>query len=141
MRTLTITLITAFVFLLAQQLVAAADGPDRGKGGASQAVVTGSLVCVNNHGAALETFGGLGVLAIPTTNGTSLIVFSEHAEDCLDLLPALADQVPHRICEVSITTEVSPGVEAFGFVCAGRADAVISGLGKMAKALIRLRQP
>ena len=139
MRTLTITLVTAFVFLLAQQLVAAADGPGREKGGASQAVVTGSLVCVNNHGAALETFGGLGVLAIPTTDGTSLIVFSEHAEDCLDLLPALAEQVPHRICEVGNTFERGDQLR-IDFVCAGRADAVISAVGKMAKAVIRLGQ-
>ena len=81
MRTLTITLATAFVFLLAQQLPAASDGPDREKGGASQAVITGNLLCdPQSTGAALNTFGGLGVLAIPTT---SFNVFIDHDEDCL----------------------------------------------------------
>ena len=89
--------------------------------------------------AALETVGGLGVLAIPTTGPTSLSVLTEHAEDCLDLIPALAEQVPHRICEVGNTFEAGNELRV-NFVCTGRADAVISAVGKMAKAVIRLGQ-
>ena len=87
-------------------------------------------------GAALNTFGGLGVLAIPTT---SFNVFIDHDEDCLDLLPALAEQVPHRICEFSNTFE-NGNLLQVEFVCTGGADAVISAIGKMAKAVVRLGQ-
>ncbi len=140
MRTLTITLATAFVVLLTLQLAAASRGFDREEHGASQAVLTGAIACSSTESVArFDVHQGLGVLAIPTAEPSSLSLLVDHAEDCLDLLPALAEQVPHRICEVSITTEVSPGVEAFGFVCAGRADAVISAVGKMAKAMIRLQ--
>ncbi len=139
MRTLTITLVTAFVVLLAQQLTAASRGFDRQEHGTSQAVLTGAIACSSPESVArFDVHQGLGVLAIPTPEPPSLSVRVEHAEDCLDLLPALAEQVPH-LCEVSITNEVSPGVEAFGFVCTGRADAVISAVGKMAKAMIRLQ--
>ena len=141
MRPLTIALITVFVFLLSQQLTTADDRRDREERGHSQAVVTGSLLCDPEFtGAALNTFGGLGVLATPTTDRTSFRVFSEHAEDCLDLIPALAEQVPHHICEVGNTFQNGNLLQA-DFVCTGRADAVISAIGKMAKAVIRLGQP
>jgi hypothetical protein len=137
MRTLAIALIAAFVFLLSQQLTTADDRRDREERGHSQAVVTGSLLCDPvSTGAALNTFGGLGVLAIPTT---SFNVFIDHDEDCLDLLPALAEQVPHRICEFSDPFE-NGNLLQVEFVCTGRADAVISAIGKMAKAVIRLGQ-
>ena len=137
MRTLTIALIAAFVFLLSQQLTTADDRGDRERHGKSQAVVTGNLLCDPvTTGAALNTFGGLGVLAIPTT---SFNVFVDHEEGCLDLLPALAEQVPHRICEFSDTFE-NGNLLQVEFVCTGGADAVTSAIGKMAKAVIRLGQ-
>ena len=140
MRTLTITLATAFVFLLAQQLTAASPGLDQEERGASQAVLIGSIACAPDGHAVFDIGWGLGVLAIPTPHPNSLNVFVEHDEDCLDLLPALAEQVPHRICEIGSTIEDAAGVEAFGFVCTGRANAVISAVGEMAKAVIRLQR-
>ncbi len=138
MRTLSITLVTAFVFLLGLQLTAASRERHPEERGASQAVVAGSLLCdPASTGAALNTSGGLGVLAFPTA---SLNVFIDHDEDCLGLIPALAEQVPHRICEFSSTFQNGNLLQA-DFVCTGRADAVISAIGKMAKALIRLGQP
>ena len=61
------------------------------------------------------------------------------SEECSDLIPSLSEHVPDRICEIGNTTE--RGLEAFGFICTGRADAVISAVGKMAKAVARLEQP
>ncbi len=137
MRALTIALTAALVFLLSQQLTTADDRRDREERGNSQAVVSGDLLCEPvSTGAALNISGGLGVLAIPTT---SFSVFIDHDEDCLDLLPALAEQVPHRICEFSDTFE-SGNLLRVEFVCTGGADAVISAIGKMAKAVIRLGQ-
>ena len=48
MRTLAITLVTAFVFLLGLQLTAASSGRDREERGASQAVVAGSIRCATS---------------------------------------------------------------------------------------------
>ena len=144
MRTLTIALGTAFgtafVLLFGVQLTEASRGHDREERGASRAVLTGSIACASDGHAAFDIHGGLGVLAIPTPDPRALNVFVEHDEDCLDLLPALAEQVPHRICEISNTFEDPAGVEAFGFVCTGHADRVISAVGKMAKAVIRLQR-
>ncbi len=137
MRTLIIVLTAAFVFLLTQQLSAAHAGRDRDEHGASQAVLTGGIACSSPESVArFDVHQGLGVLAIPTT---SFNVFIDHDEDCLDLLPALAEQVPHRICEFSNTFE-NGNLLQVEFVCTGGADAVISAIGKMAKAVIRLGQ-
>ena len=148
MRTLIITLASAFVFLLAQQLTAASRGFHPQERGASQAVIAGSIKCatspeVNSTG--LVIVGGLGVLAIPTTAPTQVggvqlpLSFTHHAEDCLDLIPALAEQVPHRICEVGNPFE-SGNILEVSFVCTGRADAVISAVGKIAKAVTAIGQ-
>ena len=146
MRTLTITLVTAFVFLFSQQLtVAHADG-DRKERGASQAVIAGAIKCFFDNPefrhVALETFGGLGIIAIPIPEQFGSFGFSSGplAEECSELIPSLAEQVPHRVCEVGSPFEPGPGIE-LPFVCAGRADAVISAVGKMAKAVNRLGQP
>ena len=136
MRTLTITLISAFVILLAQQLTATSRGFDREEHRASQGVLTGVFACSSPESIAVfDVHAGLGVLAIPTTDRTSLSVLTEHAEDCLDLIPALAEQVPHRICEVGNTFEAGNELRV-NFVCTGRADAVISAVGKMARAVM-----
>ena len=136
MRTLTITLVTAFIVLLALQLTAASRGFDREEHGTSQAVVQGSIAC-NSSEASFDVGGGLGVLAIPIPHpdASRFNVFVRHAEDCSDLLPAVAEQIPHQTCEIGNTAEDSD-VELFGFVCAGRADAVISAIGAMAKAVL-----
>ena len=65
--------------------------------------------------------------------------FIIHARDCLDLFPALAEQVPHRICEVSNPFE-DGNILVVSFVCTGRADAVISAVGKIAKAVTTIGQ-
>jgi tRNA U38,U39,U40 pseudouridine synthase TruA len=58
----------------------------------------------------------------------------------MDLIPALAEQFSHRICEVGNPFEAGDQFRA-GFVCAGRADRVISAIGNVAKAVTRLGQP
>ena len=140
MRTFAIILVAAFVFLLSQQLPAESRGRDRDEQGASQAVLTGVIACSSPESIAVfDVHQGLGVLAIPSPEPPTFGVRVDHAEDCSVLLSDLAEQVPHRTCEVATTIEISPGVEGFGVVCAGRADAVISAVGKMAKAMIRLQ--
>ena len=74
------------------------------------------------------------------TEASRFNVFVEHAEDCMDLLPALADRVSHRICEFGGTAEQSPGLQVFGVVCTGQADMVISAVGDIARAMIRVTQ-
>ena len=71
--------------------------------------------------------------------GLSLGKAVDLSEECSDLIPLIADQVSDRICEIGSTKNV--GIEEFSFVCTGRADAVISAVGKMAKAVTRLGQP
>jgi len=146
MRTLTITLVTAFVFLLAQQLAAAPPGLDREESGASRAVVAGAIKCFpqdfpqeNSTVVALEIGGGLGVVGL----SPNFAVFADasQAGNCSDLIPVLVDQVPHPICEIGSMLEHGAGdVEVF-VVCAGRADAIMSVVGKMAKVVTRLGQP
>ncbi len=143
MRTLTIALIAAFVFLLSQQVTTADDRDDREERGASRAVVTGFVGCANpiasESGASLEIGGVLGVVGT-----TGLYVFVNHTEDCSALIPALAEQVAQRICAVGntdIETHEGGTEGSFNFVCTGRADRVISAVGKMARAVIRLGQP
>ena len=151
MHTLTITLVAAFVFLLAQQLTAAADGPDQGKGGASQAVVSGTIKCFpqdfpqeSSTIVGLEIGGGLGITGLPLRgDNPNFAAFADVSQvgDCSDLIPALADQVPHPICEIGSTLEVVAGESLeILFVCNGRADAVISAVGEMARAVNRLGQ-
>jgi hypothetical protein len=143
MRTLTIIFATAFAFLLSQQLTAASPGLDQENGGASQAVVGGAIVCESYPPAVslagLDIEGGIGVFAIPTLG--SFGTTTQHAEDCSDLASALAEQVPHSICEVGNPHESGGNRLRANFVCTGRADVVISAVGTMAKALIRLGQP
>ncbi len=142
MRTLTIAFIAALVFLLSQQLTAADDRDDREERGASRAVVTGFVGCANpiasESGASLEIRGELGVVG---TTGPYLFV--NHTEDCSALLPALAERVAQRICAVGNTdlkTHEGGTEGAFTFVCTGRADAVISAVGKIAKAVATIGQ-
>ena len=144
MRTLSITLVTAFVFLLVQQLPAAADGADREKGGASQAVVAGDVGCfldglntVNLRVNAL--LGVIGNAALFPGEGLILAKAVDLSEECSDLIPRITERLPDRVCEIGSTKNV--GIEAFSFVCTGRADAVVSAVGKMAKAVTRLGQP
>jgi hypothetical protein len=139
MRTLTIILVTTFVFLLAQQLTAAPPGLDQEESGASQAVVIGFIKCspANRQvGLAIRGFGELGV-------ASQFDLFSEPnlAQDCSDLIPALVEQVPDRMCEIS-NTFIHPNDDQvqFFFTCTGDADAAISTVGKMMKAVTRLGQ-
>jgi hypothetical protein len=137
MRTLTITLGTAFVFLLGLQLTAASRERNSGERGASQAVVTGSLLCdPESTAAALTTDGGFGVLSIPTA---SFAVYFDQDGDCSSFLPALAEQFPHPICEFGNTFQNSNLMQT-DFVCSGRADVVISAIGKAAKTMVQLGQ-
>ena len=147
MRTLTITLVTAFVFLLSQQLPAASRGPDREERGASQAVIAGSIKCFFGpefRRVALDTFGGLGIIAtpIPTDQFSSFGVSTGPlAEECSELIPSLTEHVPRRVCEIGSTLQQGDaGIELL-FLCTGRTDAVIAGVGKMARAVNRLGQP
>jgi len=141
MRTLTITLISALVILLTLQLAAASRGSDREEHGASQAVVAGTIGCFIFDGelnaVALTIRAGLGVIGLVNNRDVAQAV--DLSEECSDLIPRLAEQVPHRICEIG--NQPDRNIEAFNFVCTGRADAVISAVGKMAKAVTRLGQP
>ena len=143
MRTLIITLVIAFVFLLTQHLNAAHAGRDWEERENSQAVVTGLIGChpeeaLNRVFISVET--GLGVNSI--SEGGFLAEAVDLSEECSDLIPRIAEKVPHRICEVGEAREArDPGVEAIRFVCTRGADAVISAVGKMAKTVIRLAQP
>jgi hypothetical protein len=145
MRTLSITLVSAVVFLLVQQLTAAADRPHRGKVGVSQAVVAGDVACFPDGGLNAVTLrinallGVVGSAALFPGEGLNLGRAVDLAEECSDLIPAIAEQVPHRVCEIGNNKNV--GTEAFSFVCTGSADAVISAVGKLAKAVTRLGQP
>jgi hypothetical protein len=147
MRTLAITLVTAFVFLLGLQLPAASRGRHSEERGASQAVVAGFIGCwvsapaESNSTVLLRTGETLGVVGIST--GGDLVEAVGLSEECSDLIPRLAEQVPHRICEIGNSSQAvfDPHVEGITFVCVGPADAVISAVGKMAKAVIRLGQP
>ncbi len=143
MRTLTIALIASLVFLFSHQLTAADDRDDREERGASQAVVTGFVACANpiasESGASLEIGGELGVVGT-----TGLYVFVNHTEECSALLPALAERVAQRICAVGNTDIETHGggtEGGFNFVCTGRADAVISAVGQIAKAVTTIGQP
>ena len=147
MRPLTIALITVFVFLLSQQLTAADDRDDREARGASQAVIAGSIKCFFGpefRRVALDTFGGLGIIAtpIPTDQFSSFGVSTGPlAEECSELIPFLTEQVPRRVCEIGSTLQQGDaGIELL-FLCTGRTDAVIAGVGKMAKSVNRLGQP
>ena len=150
MRTLTITLAAGFVFLSSQQLTAADGRHDREERGASQAVVPGTIKCFGQDFpqessiiVSLEIGWGLGVVGLPPTENNLFAVFADATqvgEECSDLIPRLAEQVPHRICEIGSTLEhVGADLEVL-FVCTGRADAVISAVGKMARAVNRLGQ-
>lgn len=142
MRILTIILTAAFVFLLTQQLTSADDRRGHEGRGASQAVVNGDLLCDPvSTGAALNVDGGLGVLAIPNPNpeANAFGLFIDHDEDCSALLPALAEQARHRTCEFSDVFE-NGSLLRVEYVCTGGSDAVISAIGEIAKALIRLGQ-
>ncbi len=142
MRTLTITLVAAFVFLFAQQLTASPPGLDREESGASQAVVAGTIGCFIFDGelnaVALTTRAGLGVIGL-VPDSRDLAQAVDLSEECADLIPSLAEQVPHRICEIG--NQPDRNIEAFNFVCTGRADRVISAVGQMAKVVTRLGQP
>ena len=146
MRTLTIALIAALVFLLSQQLTMADDRDDREGRVTSQAVIAGSIKCSFGPGfrqVALQTSGGLGIIATanPTNQFSSFAVGAGPvAQECSELIPSLTEQVPHRICEIGSTFEQGAEIEVF-FLCTGRADAVISAVGKMARAVNRLGQP
>jgi hypothetical protein len=146
MRTLTITVVAAFVFLLGLQLTTDSRGDDREERGASQAVIAGSIKCFFGQefrSVALDTFGGLGIIAtpIPTDQFSSFGVFSGPlAQECSELIPSLTEQVPRRVCEIGSTLQQGDaGIELL-FLCTGRTDAVIAGVGKMARAVNRLGQ-
>ena len=145
MRTVTITLVIAFVLLLAQQLTAGPHGHDRKERGPSQAVVAGDVGCFPDGGlnaVALRINALLGVIgsaALFPGEGLSLGKAFDLSEDCSDLIALIAEKVPDRICEIGNTRNV--GIGEFSFVCTGRADAVISAVGKMANAVTRLGQP
>jgi hypothetical protein len=142
MRTLTITLVTAFAILLAQQLTAASTGLDQEKSGASQVVVAGTIQCFSDGGLNFVGIGldaGLGVGLEKIGSNDGLAVARDQSEECSDLIPRLAEEVPDHICEIGSSPHHA--VELFGFVCTGRADAVISAVGAMARAVIRLGQP
>ena len=143
MRTLTIILVTAFVFLLSLQLTAASRERYSEERGASQAVVAGLMGCfpigeLNQVFIRIDV--GLGVIGI-SNDGSPSVALSAVSEECLDLLPALAEQVSDRVCEIGNAPDVRGSSEhAFRYVCTGRADVVISAIGKMAKAVTRLGQ-
>jgi hypothetical protein len=142
MRTLTITLVAAFVFLLAQQLTAASPGFDQEQSGASQVVVSGTVSCWLDGGLSRVGFGveagiGVGLGEIGSVGGFATA--RNQSEECSDLVTRLAEEVPDHICEIGDTPHHA--VADFGFVCTGRADAVISTVGKIARAVIRLGQP
>jgi hypothetical protein len=142
MRTLTIILVAAFVFLLAQQLTAASPGLDQEKSGASQVVVAGSIQCFPDGGLNFVGFGigaGLGVGLGEIGSADPLAVARDQSEECSDLIARLAEEVPDHICEIGSSPHRA--VEIFGFVCTGRADAVVSAVGTMARAVIRLGEP
>ena len=143
MRTLAITLVAAFLFLLAQQLTAAESGLDREERGASQAVVAGLIECFldrESNRVFLQIEAGLG--PISSTIDRNLAGAVDLSQECSYLIPRLAEQVPHPICEIGNTPEArDPSVEAFRFVCTGRPYAIIWAVGKMARAVIRLGQP
>ena len=145
MRTLTIAIVTAFVFLLAQQLTAASPGSDQEANGASQAVVGGSMGCFPNREFNLVYFQIDAVLGVIGISGNEILTVARSivSEECSDLTPALVEQVPDHICEIGNHPESqnNPDGEFFGFVCTGRADVVISAVGRMARAVIRLGQP
>ena len=70
-------------------------------------------------------------------------MFLNHTEDCSGLLPAFAEQVAQRICAVGnthIETHEGGTEGSFNFVCIGRADAVISAVAKIAKAVTTIGQ-
>ena len=149
MRTLAITLATALVFLLGLQLTAASRGRDHEARGASQAVVPGAIKCFaqdfpqeSSTIVSLEIGWGLGVVGLPPIEPNRFGVFADatQAGDCSDLIPALAEQVPHGICEIGSTLEQGGDDLSVFFLCTGRADAVISAVGKMARAVNRLGQ-
>ncbi len=83
--------------------------------------------------------GVIGSAALFPSEGLSPGKAFDLSGDCSDLIPLIAEKVPDRICEIGNTRNV--GIEEFSFVCTGRADAVISAVGKMAKAVSRLGQP
>jgi hypothetical protein len=143
MRTLTIILASIIVFLLAQQLTAASPGLDQENSGASQqVVVAGSIQCFPDGGLNFVGFGvnaGLGVGLEEIGSTGALAVARDQSEECSDLITRLAEEVPDHICEIGNSPHRS--VELFGFVCTGRADVVISAVGTMARAVIRLGQP
>ena len=144
MRTLTIALIAAFVFLLSQQLTSADDRHGREERGGSQAVVSGALKCFaqDRTVVGIEIGAGLGILGLPLRgDNPNFAVFADasQAGDCSDLIPALVERVP-RICETGSALVAGDDLEVF-FVCTGRADVVIAAVGQMAKAVVRLGQP
>jgi len=143
MRTLTITLVTAFAILLAQQLTAAPPGLDREESGNPQVVVAGTIGCfpdgLNTVVHQIDAGIGVGLEAIGAPDQRPLAIARDQSEECSDLIPPLAEQVPHPICEIGSSSQNA--TELFGFVCTGRADAVISAVGAMSRAVIRLGQP
>ncbi len=145
MRTLAITLVAAFLFLLAQQLTAAEGGLDSERRRPSQAVVAGLIECFLDrelNRVFIQIEAGLEVNSISSTIGRNLAAAVDLSQECSYLIPRLAEQVPPNICEIGNTAEArDPSVEAFRFVCTGRPDTVIWAVGKMARAVIRLGQP
>ena len=144
MRTLTISLVTVVVFLFAQHLTAAPPGFDQEKGGASQVVVSGTTACwldggLNRVQHQIDATIGVGLGAIGAPDQRPLAVARDQSEECSDLIPRLAEKVPHPICEIGSSSQNA--TELFGFVCTGRADAVMLAVGRMARAVIRLGQP
>ena len=93
MRTLTITLVTAFVVLLALRLPAASRGFDREERGNSQVVVVGTIGCFPDglNSVVLLIDAGLGVElgAIPSTDQRPLAVAKDQSEECSGLIPPL----------------------------------------------------
>ena len=99
MRTVSIALVTTFVFLLSQQLTMADDRDDREERGASQAVIAGPMKCffgLEFREWLFIPLGGLGIIAIPIPEQfSSFAIFAGPlAEECSELIPSLTEQVP-----------------------------------------------
>ena len=128
MRTLTITLVTAFALLLAQQLTAGADGPDREKGRNSQVVVAGTIGCFPDglNSVVLLIDAGLGVElgAIPSFDPRPLAVAKDQSEECSELIPPL----PRRFRIASVRSAAVHSKQlSFSASCALAAPTLSSG--------------
>jgi hypothetical protein len=110
-----------------------------------QAIFAGTIGCFPDgefNSLSFRVDAGLGVLPYRRYDHSSLGLAVDLSEDCTDLIPVLAEQVPPHICEIGNSPDArGPLVEAFTVVCTGRFDRVISAVGKMTRVVSRLGQP